>query len=301
MERNNRHIKLIGPTILIGLGIILLLNNLGYLDWSIWDILSLWPVLLIAAGLEILIGRRSILGSIVAALLVLGLIVAAVWFVGVADSPRRAVKTTTIAEARSGIMAAEVSLAPSVAQLTINALNDSGSFVEGTIEQHQNERLVQDFAGGTPARLSVKTSGTPKGHLGAGSRQRWDLAFHPDVALDLTIALGLGEGELDFRHLTLKTADLNFGAGDMHIKLPEEGDCEINIDGGVGSIVIEVPPGLAVRLQTDTALVARTLPPDYVQSNNRYTSPNYSKAEKKVNIRIGLGIGNLTLRQTSEQ
>ncbi|RPJ70795.1 MAG: hypothetical protein EHM15_11320, partial [Desulfobacteraceae bacterium] len=60
------------PILLIGGGLILLLNNLGYLSWDIWGVLwRLWPVLLIAAGLEILIGRRSLLGSAAVALLLL--------------------------------------------------------------------------------------------------------------------------------------------------------------------------------------------------------------------------------------
>jgi hypothetical protein len=46
--------------ILIGLGVVFLLNNPGILNWSVWDVIfRLWPVLLIAAGLDILIGRRA--------------------------------------------------------------------------------------------------------------------------------------------------------------------------------------------------------------------------------------------------
>ena len=51
-ERPVRHGGLVGPAILIGLGVVFLLNNLGMLDWGIWNILlRLWPLLLIAIGL----------------------------------------------------------------------------------------------------------------------------------------------------------------------------------------------------------------------------------------------------------
>lgn len=42
-----------GAIFLIILGVIFLLNNLGYLSWTVWSALwRLWPVLLIFAGLE---------------------------------------------------------------------------------------------------------------------------------------------------------------------------------------------------------------------------------------------------------
>ena len=56
-RKRNRRGGLIGPLILIGLGVVFLLNNLGILDWSIWEILlRLWPVLLVAAGLDLILG-----------------------------------------------------------------------------------------------------------------------------------------------------------------------------------------------------------------------------------------------------
>jgi len=297
MERDERHIKLVGPTILIGIGVILLLNNLGYLDWSFWDILSLWPILLIAAGLEILVGRKSAAGAILSAFVVLGLIVGGVWLVGTGNSARTAAQTTTISEPRGGMTTAQVTLAPAVAQVSIKALNDSGNFVEGTIGQRRSERLVQNFTGGTPARLVLKTSGISRGIVGPGKRYSWDLAFHPDVALDLGIDIGVGDINLDLSALTVDTANINFGVGDILVKLPQTGDCDINIDGGVGAVVIEVPAGTALRVEADAAIVARTLPPDYTRVNNRYTSPGYSSAEKRVNIHIGLGVGSLTIQE----
>ena len=44
-----------GPIIIILVGIILLLNTLGVLQWSFWSDLSrYWPVLVIAAGVSLL-------------------------------------------------------------------------------------------------------------------------------------------------------------------------------------------------------------------------------------------------------
>src|SRR3990172_5801485 len=80
MNNNTYRSSLVGPVILIGFGVILLLNNLGLLSWTIWDTLfRLWPVILIAIGLDILIGRRSLWGSLLSAALVLAILGGAIW------------------------------------------------------------------------------------------------------------------------------------------------------------------------------------------------------------------------------
>jgi len=63
------------PLLFIGAGVLLLLSNLGYLPSQSWDALwRLWPLLLVALGVDQLIGRHSMIGAIFSALFVLMLI-----------------------------------------------------------------------------------------------------------------------------------------------------------------------------------------------------------------------------------
>ena len=62
---------LVGPVILIFIGGVLLLGNLGLLRVDWWELWRLWPVALILAGLDIL-ARHSRWGS---GLLALGMLV----------------------------------------------------------------------------------------------------------------------------------------------------------------------------------------------------------------------------------
>lgn len=297
MEKENRHVKLVGPTILIGIGVILLLNNMGYLDWNFWDVLNLWPILLVAAGLELLVGRRSLLGAFISAIIVLGLIAGGVWFVSASEVTRTTAQAIEVIEPRDDITAARVTLAPAVAQINIKALNDSGNLVEGTALHRPNERVTQSFTRGDPARLSLKTSGSVGITSGPGRRYTWDFSFHPDVALDLSIDAGMGDVNLDLRALTLESVDVNAGMGTVTIKLPETGEFDVEVDSGVGTVVIEVPASMGVRLQTDAAIVGRNIPASYTHDNNRYTSPNYDTAENRADIQVDLGIGSITIRE----
>ncbi len=76
-----RRASALGPLFLITVGIVFLLNNLGVLDWSIWQsLVRLWPILLIAAGLDLLIGRRSVLGFVIAVGASLALVLGGLWW-----------------------------------------------------------------------------------------------------------------------------------------------------------------------------------------------------------------------------
>ena len=300
MGSEKRHVKLVGPTILIGIGIVLLLNNLGYLDWSFWDVLNLWPILLVAAGLEILVGRRSLLGAFISAIIVLGLFAGGVWFVSTNDTARTMAQAIEIREPRDDITAARVTLAPAVAQITVQALNDSGNFVEGTALHRANERVTQSFTRGDPARLTIKTNGGVGFTTGPGRRYAWDFSFHPDVALDLSIDAGMGDVNLDLRKLSLESVSVDAGMGIVTIKLPDTGEFDVSVDSGMGTVTIEVPAGMGVRLQTDSAIVGRNIPASYTHTHNRYTSPNYDTAENRADIEVDLGLGSITIREVSD-
>ena len=57
---------------LIGFGVLLLLSNLGVFPESGWAVLwRFWPVALVALGLDVLIGRRSLGGVIASGVLIL--------------------------------------------------------------------------------------------------------------------------------------------------------------------------------------------------------------------------------------
>lgn len=299
MKNDKRHVDLVGPAFLIGIGVILLLSNLGYLNWSLWDIFSLWPIFLVAAGLELLIGKQSRLGSMVAAVVVLVAIIGGVWFASA--SPGSAIPQASaieISEPLGDTTALDVKLDPAVARIDIGALNDSGNVVEGSVQHRRNERITSDFKAGSSARLTLGTQGSHNvAPFGLGRTHLWNLNFHPDVALKIDLDMGISEANLDLSALSLDEVNVDFGIGDVQIQLPETGKFSVNIDGGIGIIVIEVPEGMAVRLRPETGIVMRSLPDDYAHFDGDYTSPNYRDAENRVDIRLGLGIGSVILRE----
>ena len=295
-----RHVNLVGPTLLIGIGAILLLNNLGYLDWALWDALRLWPILLIGAGLEVLLGRQSVWGSLVAAVILIGLIVGGIWLADTDGLRPARGELIDISYERGDADAAVISLEPTVGEIAIGALVDSTDLIEGTIQVVNDEELHRTVSEGDPLEVTVTAQGSKRyGNIGVYQWSTWQLGINSDVELDLEVDIGVGDVTLDLSDLIIDDVRLDFGVGRADATLPQVNGAEVMVDGGIGAVTIRVPEGVGARIRLDSGLVGRTLPTGYTHDGDTYTSPNYNRADIQVDVTIGLGIGSIRVQQIS--
>ena len=299
MGEKRRNTSILGPVILIALGTILLLNTLGVLDWSVWwDILRLWPLLLIAIGVDLLIGRRSIWGGLVVALLVLGVLAGVVWQ-SQSGAPPSGMASQPIEQPLGGATQAEVSLAPAIGELRLEALREAANLVEGTVYLDKGEKIEENLTvQGNRATYTLKSGQVPwVPFTGQAGQRLWDLGLSPGVPLTLKVNSGVGANNLDLSGLTLDELSVSTGVGRTVVTLPAEGGFSANISQGIGEVVVVVPEGLGVRIKANTALAARDMPDDFVSAGeNVYTSPGYATAEQRVDLEAGIAIGKLTVR-----
>ena len=295
MDERRRRDSLVGPVILIGLGVVFLLNNLGVLSLNVWDaVFNLWPVLLIAAGLDILIGRRSGCGAVVSLLLTLALLVGALWLLetGVIG---QTMTSEEIVQAVGGATQAKIELAPAVGDLQIEPLPASEDLVRGTVNLRSGERLEREFeVTDETASFALRSAGDFAGTCSAG--QGWNLALSSDLPLDLETSIAVGQTDVDLTGLTVSDLEASMALGQITLILPDEGDFQARIDGAIGQIVIVIPEGMEARVRLDTALVGKQLPDEYQHQDDVYTSPGYAGAENRVDLQVDLAMGSVTIR-----
>ena len=298
-ERKPKRISFLGPVLIIAVGVILLLNTLGILDWSVWwNLLRLWPVLLIAAGLDLLLGRVSIWGSLLAALLVLAVLAGALWL-SLDGDLGSGLQAQQIRQALGEATEAQVRIEPGVGILRLEALPESADLIQGTIHLSSGEEIAQDLtASGQQVGYELRTLETSwTTHLGGWNTERiWDLGLTPGASLDLAASLAVGEAEIDLSGLALSDLQVEMGLGRIELTLPAEGRFDGRLDSGLGQIVIQVPQGMALQIVGDLGLVVRDVPEDYQQEEDSITSPGYAGAENRVDLNIEEGIGILEIR-----
>jgi len=287
------------PVLLIGLGILFLLSTFEVMDWSSWgNIWRLWPLVLVAFGLEILVGRRSALGSLlIAGLLIMTLaLTLALW----AWQPYsgQTLTSETIAQSLQGVSDASVTLEFGAGRLQVNGLTDSDSLVAGTVRRGNNETVAQYFhVSEGIAYYTLKSETDWVSPFFNGGERSWDLRLSASVPTNLTINTGVGEATLDFEELNLTSLDLKIGAGDTVVTLPAQGSFNANLDAGVGNVTVRIPEEMPARIRVDSGLGNVEVAGDYPRQGGYYVSPGYDEARERVDLDINAGVGNITISQ----
>lgn len=293
-ERERRRGGLVGPVVMVALGLVLLLNNLGVLDWNIWAVLlRMWPVLLIAAGIDLLIGRRSTLGSLLALVLIVAVIGLGVWFAVESTDAFDAREVAEITQELEDAARAEIVLAPAAAGLHVEALEDD-LLLEGTVRLQSGERLEPELAvGPEEIRYELRSEGFwffPR--VGWGDEAwTWDLALNGAIPIFLEVDSGVGETYLDLTGLELDGLDVEMAVGEVTVELPPEGRFTGKIDGAIGEIILIVPEDVGLRLEGGVGLGNTEVPEGYERENGDYVSPNYRRADARVDLDVDLAIG----------
>ncbi|MEX0789109.1 MAG: DUF5668 domain-containing protein [Anaerolineales bacterium] len=296
MEAKPRRGSLIGPVILIGLGVVFLLDNLGVVHWDIWQIVfRLWPVLLIAAGLDLVVGRRSTAGTLVVVLVMVGLTLAGVWLLS--DSLTGTAQTETLRQVGQNAQRAEVEIDGTVGVLRVGTHHEPDVLILGTADLSPGEQLRKDFRveeGTAYYTLGSRSVWHIPSWGGLGDRV-WDLRLSRDLPVRLSVSAGVGETILDLADLQATEVKFSAGVGRSAVTLPATGQYSATIDGGVGEVTIQLPQGLAARITVSTGIGGVEVVGDFQRDGDVYLSPGFETAQNRVELDISGGIGRIVI------
>jgi len=285
----------------VGIGILFLLNNLGMIQINFWRLAStLWPVVLIGMGLDMLIGKRSTGGSLVALLLTALFLVGGALFVGVSPGAAPRGEVTAIRYAPGTVEEADIRISTSTGRLTLGTLADAGVLVEGSVrlagtEEIAEERNVEN--GKAIYRLGSEGVGV----VGiSGNESVWELRINAEVPTKLDVNTGAGEAELHLERMRLTGLNVDLGVGAATITLPRSGVFSGDISGGIGRLVIRVPESLAVRLQVDTGIGQVQVGDGFSTSGeNVYLSNAGGGGADIASLKISSGIGQVVIESVA--
>ena len=305
-KQEKRGSGLVWPMILIGAGIVLLLNNLGLLAWDVWEtIFRLWPILLIAIGLDILIGRRSAWASLLVVAGVLLALAGSVWLLSRGSgtfSSGEGLRTLEISEPLQGATSAEVEIGLGAGVLRLGALSEADKLIEGTIAVERGEKVISARQGsGDATRYTLRTEGTVRAFSWFGQRGRalegrtWELRLNRDVPLRLSVSTGAGQAFLNLERLNLTYLEVDTGVGQATLTLPERGRFRAQVNAGVGQVIIRLPEGLAARIRVDAGIGGVEVRGDYRRQDDTYVSPNYDTAANRVDLEVDGGVGQIRI------
>jgi len=253
--------------VLIVLGGLFLLDNLGLLPVRAWELF--WPLLLIGLGAWTLLGvmRRNAKRETT-----------------VAEIPLRgAARARLRVQHGAGILRAHAGAKPGMLA--------SGSFAGGLI---QDVRLEGDLA---VAELKPDIEAGPflaPWNWGQGGAYDWDLALADSIPLDLAFETGASESHLDLSALRVSSLTVRTGASSTSLVMPAHpvGTCPVRIEGGAASIEANVPAGTEAFIRMESGLAdSRVDRARFLPMPGGYQTAGYAGASDRLEIKVSMGLG----------
>ena len=291
----------VGGVVSIGIGTALLLNNLGYLTINAWDIaLRLWPVLLIAWGLDLVVGKRKFWSAVIGIALGLALMAGIVWLAlnqGVLPGERVGADVQSFSQSLENARSASAHLTAIVGQVQVAGGAKPANLVEGhTSSQgvdHNREYRVNRGEG-----IFTMKPGDGFSFTNITNYPEWHLYFNPNIPLNLAVSLVAGELDIDTGPLEIENLDGRITIGQLNVTLPEQGDYSGNLENVIGQIVIRVPPKTVLTINSDTVLTAVSFPEDFHRTGDKILSPGAESSSEGIRLQINQVIGSLRIEYT---
>jgi hypothetical protein len=285
------------PVILIIIGVLFLLDNLNIMsiDWgSIW---KLWPIIIIALGLEILLGRRVSFGSVLLVVIVLVIAGAAVWWSVVIGTGDRTTEHFTWP--LNGAERAELEVDMGVGELQMGGYSDMADLLVADLELApgakvgQDVKLDEDVARGWI--VSERDFFSLPNFFGSRG-SKWDLLLNSRMRWKMDINAGVGDVQVDLSDLRVSDLTLDSGVGSINLTLPRRGTVNARVDGGIGDVRVTIPEGVQARIQVDRGIGDVNVDDRFIRRGDVYESEELSGAESFIDLQVDLGIGSVTIR-----
>jgi hypothetical protein len=255
--------------ILLLIGLLLLLSNLGIIAVNVWG--AVWAVVLIALGVGIL------------------------WGIVVGSSAAVEKETAIPLE---GAGSARVRVKHGAGRLRVSGGAAPDALLEGTFTGGLDYRARRS---GEALDVKMSPRGLPFsmgpwnwGRQGLG----WTFSLNDAIPLDLAFETGAGEARLDLSELHVSHLRLQTGASSVQVMLPAKaGHTRARIEAGAASVSIRVPANVAAQVRFEGALASVDVDQNrFPRSGAVYRSPDYDTAQNKVDIDVEAGVGSFDVR-----
>lgn len=247
-------------------GVLFMLQNLGYLNVNVWNLL--WPIFLIGLGISFLWGTLTRRPARVEH----------------ANVPLEGARTARV-HVRHGAGRLQIAAGAGPGDL---AVGDFGGGLE--LSTRRDGDLLD-------ASLSLPSNSFPF-DWGPGASLDWSVQLARDLPITLDLETGANEARLDLSDLLVTGLSLKSGASSTDLTLPAHaGLTQARVETGAAAVRIFIPSGVAARIRTRGGLSSIQIDPArFPRLGDVYESPDFMTAENKADLDVEIGVGSIDIR-----
>ncbi len=294
---------LVFPLVVIAIGVIVLLANLGVLSSEALQRLGdLWPLLLVILGLQLILNhtlprqQATMAGLAAAAVIVIGAVAFAVWAPAGQLGTHHADSSQSLGGESAGTL--EINYGTASMDLRTGGLGETMYQAHIDYPAGENPPTISfDQPSGTVA-LSQNGNFSPFRLFGS-SQRHLTVTLNNRIPWTIRMSGGASNVHLDLRELQLSRLEISGGLSDATIQLGlPKGTDGIQISGGVSHLSLRLPSKAQWSLSTSGGVSDLKINGTGYSSGNEFQkqSGGYTGATDRFDVRLDGGVSNLDFR-----
>jgi energy-coupling factor transporter transmembrane protein EcfT len=307
--------------VLVTIGTLFILKNMGLLFFNWFALAQLWPVLLIVLGISLLPIKTAV-RVFLSFLIVIGSIVfvsnsafhsnhhsTPFWFWEGENfrfnwkDNEKAADETDQGKWDDQLLYENYNEEIEFAVLDMDAI--AGTFSLKSSEDHlfRFDRtgdigryyLRSDNAG---SAVVLKLRLDNEINAGPNMRNEAEISLHPEPLWDFKIDAGASKIDFDLEPFKVNRININGGATAIDMKLGDKFDkTDLSIDSGASSVTIKIPENSGCQVRTNTILTGRSMDSFSKIDDNIFQTPDFDAAANKIFISIDAAVSNLRIER----
>jgi len=320
--------KLIPGLILVLIGAAFLLNNFGVVHFHWINLLHLWPLFLVMAGINLVFAHNH---TVWATILKITVLIGGFAFILFADLGNRfrfwpgyhynysyndngddnnddnddSDSSSTAAKwggkanfsepYKAGVKYARLNISGGGTSYRLNDVS-SELFEADTHGSHNKYNLTQHQDDSTSV-LDFKMQ-NHNGFNWGSDKNDINIRLNPNPVWDVDVETGATDLNFDLSRFKVKELKLHGGAASFNVKMGQPiSMTDIDISTGVSSVEVSIPQNAACSIQTDSGLSSNNFDGFNKSGDNNFETPGYSTAKNKMHIHISGGLSDFKVKR----
>lgn len=320
-HRHNWAGTISGGVFFISIGVLLMLNTTGAVDWAVWSILwRFWPVLLILGGIQMIFGKSlltGILGGLINSLIIILVLLLAIvsvndsewvnsnfpWWGNVIENPGQAITTNLQVDTAKypNVTKREFTFDLNAGNLTIGETTRNDVHLALTAEHHQDfgQPVLDENLSGETLKVDFSTKDenwTP--FIFSPTKREYNfLLGQPNIPTSLDISLNAGSAEANLDNLNISSSAFRLNAGSLSITIADNvkvnGTMDVNLNAG--SFELIMPKEIALHIVYESRAGSLNVDGQSLSGDGVYNSENAQTATSTLNMDIEMNAGSASI------
>jgi len=299
--------------ILIAIGLLFILNNLGIIHFSWYTFWRLWPLILLFWGIAILPVKDLLKYILLGFVLVLTFLAinylpeGRPWFLHFhhpensfrwewnddeIDSTHRFADQNLSVPFDSLSTKGDLSLDAAAGNFVMKGTTSEFLAFSKTGDIGNYELTTKDANGKKEIRLKM-AEGTSRHNI---RKNEVNIKLNPSPAWNLNMDIGAASVSFDLSEYRIDTADFNAGASSIDIRLGDKNPKTVLvINAGASSIHVDVPKTAGCQVTSESFLVSKTLEGFENKGNHVYQTTGFNGNQAKIYITIKTAVSSIDI------